>query len=146
MNRKILLDTNILLDAAISERPGWAAAMLLFDEIANGYTTGYVSALSLKDVYYVLTKYAGESAARKYVNAALAAFELIGIDAGICHLAINSNEPDFEDGIIRSCAESASVDFIVSRDETAFSKSPIKRLSSQDYVDLFCEVDEVELL
>lgn len=145
MSKKVLLDTNILLDAAINERPGWTAAMLLLDEIAEGSTSGYVSVLSLKDVYYVLTKYAGEPAAREYVSAALNAFDLIGIDASICHFATKSNEPDFEDALIRSCAEGACVDYIISRDESAFLKSPIKRLSAQDYVDLFCEVEEIKL-
>lgn len=142
---KLLLDTNILLDAAIGERPGWLAATLLLDEIAYGSAKGYVSALSLKDVYYVLTKYAGEPAAREYVDAALAVFSVIGVEGGTCRLAITSNEPDFEDGIIRICAESMPVDFIISRDEAAFQKSHIKRLSAQDYVDLFCEVEELEI-
>lgn len=145
MNRKILLDTNILLDAAMSERSGWSAAMLIFDEVANGKATGYVSVLSLKDAYYVLTKYAGESAAREYVSASLSAFELIGVDGNTCYLAVKSNESDFEDAIIRSCAEGACVDFIISRDEAAFLKSPIKRLSAQDYVNLFCEVEKIKL-
>lgn len=145
MNRKLLLDTNILLDAAMSERPGRPFAMVLFDEMAFGKAKGYIGALSLKDVYYVLTKYAGEAAAREYVEAAMDAFEIVGVDDSICRIAVSSNEPDFEDGLVRACAENIPVDFIISRDEAAFLKSPIKRLSAQDYVDLFCEVEEVTL-
>ena len=145
MSKALLLDTNILLDAAMGERPGWAAATLLRDEIAYGGATGYVSASSLKDVYYVLTKYANESAACAYVEAALDAFTILGVDEGICRLALRSNEPGFEDGLIRACAESVPVDFIISRDEKAFRKSTIRRLSAQDYLDLFCEVKEVSL-
>ena len=40
MSKALLLDTNILLDAAMGERPGWAAATLLLDEIAYGAQQG----------------------------------------------------------------------------------------------------------
>ncbi|WP_165046264.1 PIN domain-containing protein [Adlercreutzia sp. ZJ138] len=143
MSRKLLVDTNILLDAAMGERPGWAAATMLIDEITYEDVHGYVCAGSLKDVYYVLTKYADEKAAREFIVALMDLFEVVAIDYALCHIAATSDEPDFEDGLIRACAESVPVDFIISRDEKAFKRSPIKRLSAQDYLDLFCEVDEV---
>ncbi len=145
MNKKILLDTNILLDAAIGERPGWAAATLLIDEVAFSEVEGYVAALSLKDVYYVLTKYADEAAARQFIGALMELFEIVAVDSTICRNALESDEKDFEDGLVRACAETVSVDFIISRDERAFARSSVKRLSAQEYVDLFCDCKEVEL-
>lgn len=145
MSRKLLLDTNVLLDVAMGERAGWAAATLLIDEFACGQSIGYVSALSLKDVYYILCKYADESSARAYVLAVMDLFEVIPIDMGLCRIAAQSDEPDFEDGLIRACAEHASVDYIISRDESAFAKSSIKRLSPRQYLDEFCEVEDIEL-
>lgn len=145
MRRRLFVDTNILLDAAMSERPCWSAATLLMDEFAYGEAEGYVSALSLKDVYYVLTKYADEEAAREFVCAAMDLFGVVGVDASICHTAAVSDEPDFEDGLIRACAESVPVDFIISRDEGTFARSPLKRLSAQDYLDFFCKPEEVKI-
>ena len=145
MNNKVLFDTNILLDAMMEERPEWAYAVMLHDEIAYGRLEGCVAATSLKDVYYVLTKYAGEKAAREYVDAALDAFTLLEVDEATCRIASRSNEPDFEDGLVRACAERAQVSFIISRDEDAFRKSPIKRLSARDYAELFIPHDEVAL-
>lgn len=144
MSRKLLVDTNILLDAAMGERPGWAAATLLVDEILYEDVIGYVCAGSLKDVYYILTKYADEIAAREFVVAVMDLFEVVAVDRTLCRIAALSDEPDFEDGLIRACAESVPVDFIISRDEGAFARSPIKRLSAQDYLDIFCEVEEVD--
>ena len=145
MRVKALFDTNVLLDAAMCERPGWASAMLLLDEIAYESMDGLIAAASLKDLYYVLSKYRGEAAAREYVEAVIDAFTLIATDEAVCRSAAKSDEPDFEDGIIRACAESANVDFIISRDETAFRTSKVRRLSPQEYVDLFCDVEEVLL-
>lgn len=61
----------------------------------------------------------------------------------VCHAL--SDEPDFEDGIIRACAEAAGADFIISRDERAFARSPIKRLSAQEYIDLFVPTETERL-
>ncbi len=145
MNRKLLLDTNILLDAAIEERPGCLAASLLMDEFFYESVTGYVSALSLKDVYYILSKYTDESAARRYVIALMDLFEIVPVDGALCRIAALSDEPDFEDGIVRACAENALVDFVVTRDAGAFGKSSLKCLTAQEYLDLFCDIEEVEL-
>lgn len=143
MNRKALLDTNILLDAAMGERQDWAFAVMLLDEIAYGRLDGCIAATSLKDAYFVLCKYADEATAREFVEAALDLFGVISVDDAVCRMAAQSDEPDFEDGIIRACAEREGVDFIVSRDENAFLKSSIRRLSAREYVSSFCETEEV---
>lgn len=145
MSRKALLDTNALLDSAMSERPDWQYAVMLLDEIAYGNLEGFIAATSLKDAYFVLAEYADEHAAREFVEAAVDAFSVVAVDDALCRMAAGGNEPDFEDGIIRACAEHAGVDFIISRDSRAFLRSPIKRLSPREYIDLFCEYTEVEL-
>ena len=145
MSRKLLVDTNVLLDAAMPEREGWAAAVLLMDEFAYEEALGYASALSLKDVYYVLTKYAGERQAREFVRATIDLFEVVAVDGVACRIAAFSDEPDLEDGLIRACAESIPVDFIISRDKAVFARSSIKRLSVREYLDLFCAIEEADL-
>ena len=101
-----------------------------------------VAASSLKDAYFVLSKYADEASAREFVKAAIEAFTVIAIDDALCRTAANGNEPDFEDGIIRACAEREGASFIISRDEKAFLRSPVKRLSAREYADLFCDYEE----
>ena len=145
MNRKALIDTNVLLDACMSERPEWAYAVMLLDEVAYGRLEAHVAATSLKDAYYILGKYADEATARQFVTSALDAFVVQEVNAAACRMAAQSNEPDFEDGVIRACAERAEVAFIISRDEEAFKKSHIKRLSAKEYVELFCPPEETEL-
>lgn len=145
MSKKLLVDTNILLDSAIGERSGWGYAVLLMDEFAYSKAKGYVSSLSLKDVYYILSKYADEKSAREFILAVLDLFEVVSVDSTVCRMAALSDEPDFEDGIIRVCAEQIGADLIISRDEHAFERSTIKRLSAQEYLELFCDVEEIKM-
>lgn len=145
MNKKLLIDTNIFLDAAMSERAGWEYATLLMQEVAYSGIEAYVAASSLKDIYYILAKYSSEGHARSFIIAMMDLCELVAIDEVLCRKAACSDEPDFEDGVIRACAESVPVDFIISRDANAFQRSPIKRLSAQEYLSLFCSAPELDL-
>lgn len=145
MNRKLLVDTNIFLDVAIDAREEHVPGLLLWDEFLYGEIEGYVAATSLKDVYHILGKYEGESRSRDFIEAILKIFQVVPVDALVCKTAIRSNEPDFEDGIVRECAESIPVDFIISRDKSAFGRSYIKCLTAQEYLDFFCDIEEIEL-
>lgn len=133
---KLLLDTNVLLDIAVPSRPNSHEALLLLGRIDEGTDTGTISAGSLKDFYYVMRKYSNEKTARGFVRLFMAILCVMPIDAGVCTYAIECDEPDFEDGIIRAIAETESVDFIISRDDGAFSRSRIKSLAPASYLEL----------
>ena len=144
MPKSVLVDTNILIDAAVPDRKEHLPALILQDETAYGGLKSYIAATSLKDAYFLIENETDEAFAREYVQCLLQLYTLSNVDALICETAAYSDEPDFEDGIIRACAESLKVDYIVSRDEKAFKMSPIKRLSAQEYVDQFIEIEEVD--
>ncbi|MBQ2680515.1 MAG: PIN domain-containing protein [Eggerthellaceae bacterium] len=137
MNR-LLLDTNILLDCVDPSRAFHGDAMRLMAWCNGGGDMGIASSHSLNDAYYIMSRRYDEPSAREAVRV-LAELVVIGpIGAEETLLAIDSNEPDFEDGLIRSCAELNDVDFIVSRDEKAFQKAKIRRVTAAEYLDTVC--------
>ena len=94
---------------------------------------------SLNDAYYIMKKLYDESHARAAVRI-LADLLIIGpISAEETLMALDSDEPDFEDGLVRACAELNEVDFIISRDERAFVKSTLRRLTAAQYLELFSD-------
>ena len=58
------------------------------------------------------------------------------VDAEVCDLALNSNEPDFEAGIIRACAELNDADFIITRDKAAFANSKVRSVDAAEYLQI----------
>ena len=48
--------------------------------------------------------------------------------------ALDSNEPDYEDGLVRACAELNDADFIISRDAKAFERATIRKLTAAEYL------------
>ena len=145
MPRSVFVDTNILVDAAVPGREFHPAALMLEEEVAYGGLQAYIAATSLKDIYYLVKRETDEAFAREYVQCLMRLYATAAVDAAICEQAAFSDEPDFEDGIIRACAESLGVDYIISRDQAAFENSSIKRLSAQEYVEAFTDFEPVEL-
>lgn len=135
---RLLLDTNILLDCVDPRRAFHGDALRLLAQCNGGGDMGLASSHSLKDVYYVMSKLYGEPSAREAVRV-LAGLVVIGpIGAEEALMALDSNEPDFEDGLVRAFAELNDVDFIVSRDQEAFRKSRVRKVSAAEYLDVVC--------
>ena len=88
------------------------------------------------DVYYVAAKLRGEPWARDAVSKLMGLLVVAPVDAEVLDEAIRSNEPDFEDGIVRACAELNEADFIITRDRSAFAKSRVRAVSASEYLEI----------
>ena len=107
MSSKVLLDTNVMLDLALARPEGFDAAAAIAEAVAYEEVVAYVCATSLKDLYYILSKAMGEKDARTYIKAVMDDFIICSVDYALCRQAADSDEPDFEDGLVRACAENA---------------------------------------
>ena len=145
MPRSVLLDTNILIDAAVPGREQHVFASMLEEEAAYGGLKVYVAATSLKDAYFLIKAETDEAFAREYIQCLLRLYSPAPVDAFVCEQAAYSNEPDFEDGIIRACAESVGADYIISRNLKAFKHSTVKRLNAQEYIETVVKPETVDL-
>ena len=136
MPSRLFLDTNALLDIAIPSRPqhGEAAAMLKTGD-EKGWDF-YASVGSLKDAYFIMrrTYVKDEAICREIIHEMSLDFLMVDLTSEIAEQAFRSEEPDFEDGIIRASAEAAGCDVIVSRDIKAFATCQIPRLEPRDLV------------
>ena len=81
---RAFLDTNFLLDCVLPGRPEHAAAQTIKGLVDVGLIEGVVSACSLKDAYYILTKQAGEARAREVVRDCLKSYSVEPLDQEAC--------------------------------------------------------------
>ncbi len=58
-----------------------------------------------------------------------------------CIISADSNEPDFEDGMIRAAAELNDVDFILTRDVKAFNHSTVRSITCETYLEIIASED-----
>lgn len=133
----LLLDTNILLDAAIERRPHSEEACRVLRLCNGAGDVGYACSLSLKDVYYVVSKLYGEQQARAALEILMGLVIIAPVGMEECAVSMHGNEPDFEDGLVRATAELNEFDFIITRDKKAFQHSTVRALDAEEYIRLF---------
>lgn len=118
----VLLDTNVVLDYVSTDRPEHAVTVdALRACLSRDDVRVFVPACLLKDVYFIYERHYGtEGNARRIVALMRRAFEAVELTLDIVDAALVSDEPDFEDGIVRATAEAIGADAIFSRDVRAF--------------------------
>lgn len=135
MSYKCLFDTNVILDYML-RRPEYETARKMLRAAAGGSIEGCVCSLTLKDCYYVGSKALSEPVARSAVRDLMRLLTVLSVGMEECERSVESNEPDFEDGLVRAAAELNDVDFIVTRDEGAFARSSVRSVAPDVCLDI----------
>lgn len=138
---RLMIDTNVLIDAVDPRRPDAAAARRILSWCNGSGDRGIACSASLKDVYYVMEKIYSEKYAREAVRELTELLSIGNLGPEECVDALLSSEPDYEDGLIRSCAELNDADFIITRDAAAFGGSRIKSMTPRTFIDAVISAD-----
>ena len=148
-NKRIFCDTNILLDIYDPNRKhhGDAIALLWYctDETENAELIASIT--SFKDAYYILSRlYKDEALARDSIQRIMGVLvKPVDMLSAYGSEALRSNEPDFEDGLIRICAEHEHAAVIITRDAKAFASSTVPAMSAAAFLSREgFDYDEVE--
>ena len=126
----VMVDTNVVLDDILDRLPNTENAREISRLVTDEYVNGYLTANSITDIFYIVSKYRDEDIARKTVKNLLLSFGVVGVDGKDCQVAIDMSMRDFEDALAVVCAEKESLDYIITNDnnflnETDFSISTI---------------------
>ena len=87
---RLLIDTNVMLDAVLSGRPGTDAAREVINLCNGNGELGMACALSFKDVYYITTKVHGEPWARNAVRNLMGLLVVAPVDAEVLDMSMRS--------------------------------------------------------
>jgi predicted nucleic acid-binding protein len=117
---KVLLDTNILLDVLAQREPFYADSARVWTLAETGKIAGFVSTLSLPNLFYLLRRGKGQKPARKTMSLLRDIFGLVPLDDQIIHQAIDSDMEDFEDAIQFYSAIRAGAAILVTRNPGDF--------------------------
>ena len=130
-SRRLLFDTNVLLDAVCRERPQSAEACEVLRRCNGGGDLGLVAVGSLKDAYCVLRRQYGEARARRSIEWLRELLVIAPMGAEECELSLGCGEPDFEDGLINDA------DVILTRDAGAYKRSKVRAMTCAEYLETF---------
>lgn len=140
---KILVDTNVIIDALTGREPFWESAEQIFMLAANMIEDMYITASSATDIYYLIRKHLHNTEQAKSTMSKLyQLFGILDVTAKDCHDALLSDMKDYEDAVISCCAERNQMDYIVTRNIKDYEKSKVKVLLPDDFIKLVSQDEE----
>lgn len=125
---KILVDTNIIIDALTGREPYREAAEQIFLLAANQAEDMYITASSATDIYYLIRKHLHNTdQAKKTMSKLYELFDILDVTSNDCQQALSSGVKDYEDAVISNCANRNQMDYIVTRNikDYEFSKTRV---------------------
>ena len=132
---RVLIDTCIIIDALQNREPFKDDSQKIFLLAANQQFTGYITAKSVTDIYYLMHRSThSDKESRTVLSKLFKLFDLLDTDGIDCRKAIPSPISDFEDAVMIETAEREEIDFIVTRNLHDYTKSPVKVLSPKDFL------------
>ena len=131
---RVLIDTNILLDAALSREPFAEAARQVIEACARGDADGIIAAITPLNAFYVACNTVGNDEAREMVLRLLDLFEVCPLGEAALRAAYESGQADLEDATQLAAALAVGVEAIVTRDPRGFAHAAIPVFSPSDFL------------
>jgi predicted nucleic acid-binding protein len=113
--KKVLLDTNVVLDFLLKREPNYVCAQSIIEEIVNGNVQGYITASMATDVFYLLQKTNGKIFASNSLVDLLIILDILTVYRDDVYSALYSGWDDFEDALQAHVAIRSGMDAIITR-------------------------------
>ncbi len=135
--RKILVDTDIVMDFITKREPFDKDASLLFNMGDKNEIELFISSLCLNNLYYLLRKVIGHKKTIAILMQLVAITEILSVDKQVVLRALHSKFSDFEDALQHfSAVENGSVDVIVTRNLKDYKHSKIPVMNAGSFIQM----------
>lgn len=134
---KVLIDTNIMIDALTNRdgRSGFSATVI--DLCAKQVIDGYVALHSISNMYYILRKQYSDAERRTILKRYNEILKVAEVGNDVVDTAINNTAiSDYEDTLQYACAETVGADYIVTRNIKDYGKAEIRAISPEELLKL----------
>jgi len=117
---QILVDTGVALDVQLRREPWLTDAAAIWEAMEEQLVTGWLTASSLTDIFYLVRRAVDIAAAQAAVRLCLKTFAICTVDRAALEDALALPGADFEDNLQIACAVLAQLDGIVTRNAKGF--------------------------
>jgi predicted nucleic acid-binding protein len=133
--KKLLIDTNIVLDLLARREPFYEDAAKLFSLADKNQLILSISSLTMANTYYLLQKVNSGTVAKEILRKFKILTTVLALDDKILDLALNdSGFSDFEDAVQYYTALENGQDIIVTRNLKDFKTSKIPVLTANEFL------------
>ena len=136
MRKKVFVNTDIIYDLLAKRDPFYLAAARLFTLADEGKIQIFISALSLANIHYLISKQQSKDEAKQILRKFKVLVHVTPLNEKIIDLALNSEFTDFEDAIQYFSALQNEVELLLTRNLRDYKKAQISVLTAQDFINL----------
>jgi predicted nucleic acid-binding protein len=130
----LFLDTNIILDLVLNRPPYTTFAQKIFSRSQRLKIELYVSALTIPNINYILTKVSDKKLAKQILLKIKPLITILPLNDKIIQLALASDFDNFEDAIQYYTALEHNITTLITRDLKDFKKAKISVMTAEQYL------------
>ncbi len=136
--RKILLDSDVILDLFVSREPHHTVALHFFSciDLARDTISATASPVAMANVAYVLSKLKNQAFAVGKLRELRTMIGVSPINQTVVDRALARPHRDFEDALQRECALENGIEILVTRNTRHYPKTDVAILSPADFLQL----------
>jgi predicted nucleic acid-binding protein len=136
MFRRVLIDTDVILDLLLGREPFFPAATRLFGAFQDGRMEGHISSLAFSNLFYILRKQVPGPEAISILRKLRLIARVLPVDEKVIDHALASTFADFEDAIQYFAAAEQGLDAIVTRNRRDYKASKIAIVNAEECLEL----------
>jgi predicted nucleic acid-binding protein len=129
--KRILFDTNVVLDVLLNRQPHAEASASVWSAVEAGLSEGMLAAHAVTTIHYLARKETGDVKARRIMSAILKVLEVAAVNGAVVQEALQMHFSDFEGAVTAAAARLAGCESIVTRDPKGFRGSPVRALTPE---------------
>jgi predicted nucleic acid-binding protein len=134
--KKVFVDTNIILDLLSRREPFYQESADLFSFADKKVIEIYISALSIANINYTLSKLVNSEKAKEILRKLKIIAEILALDEKVIGVALNDNSfSDFEDGLQYFTAIDNDIDAIITRNLKDFKAAKIPVFTAKQFLE-----------
>jgi len=131
---KALIDTNVILDVLAKREKFFEAAEKIFKLCEIQKLEGYISALSVPNIVYIMRKQLDNDKISDILNTLFMIFKVADLKSADLIKAEKLKFNDYEDAVQSVTATRIKADYIITRNIKDFSNSIIKPITPDDFL------------
>jgi predicted nucleic acid-binding protein len=136
--KKLLIDTNIVIDLLANREPDYADAAQIFSLGDKKQIQVSISALTIANTNYLLLKLKPYNEVKSIVRKFKLLVNVLSLDDKVINLALNDTDfKDFEDGLQYFTAIENDQDIIITRNLKDYKNSKIPVMTAEQFLKTF---------
>ena len=133
MTKKVLYDSDVLLDCILKREPHYIESSKALYKAINHKVKGFIASHSILNIAYILRKKYSNSELRSLLKELIIYLPVISIDSRVINKALDSDIKDLEDAVINYSTEINGVDCIITRNLEDYGKSTVLAVSPYEF-------------